>query len=340
MNRVKPPTTEASQTRILIVDDEPMLRSVVQDFLALLGYQKYWLAGDGREALEILRAHPIDVMLSDIRMPEMELEELLTIVNDEFPGLVVIATSGYSDFESARNILCRGAHDFLEKPLNLDALEQSIGWVIRRRRILDEVAEQFGAGPTGDEAWRRLDHLCDTLTDAGRTFPRALLHCVRTYQLSRRLDLPLSEEEHQELALAILLHEIGASLQVHSICALPRLLDEEELALVHHQSRHSARLVGQVLDRPPLLAMIADHVHWREISALDPNANAQTRLTVWLGLLNLLDGCLNSRADRGPIPIDQLRHSLQRRARQSPLAAVDHLLAKWPVVERFYASSL
>ncbi|HOR27464.1 MAG TPA: response regulator, partial [Candidatus Sumerlaeota bacterium] len=197
MNRVKPPTTEASQTRILIVDDEPMLRSVVQDFLALLGYQKYWLAGDGREALEILRAHPIDVMLSDIRMPEMELEELLTIVNDEFPGLVVIATSGYSDFESARNILCRGAHDFLEKPLNLDALEQSIGWVIRRRRILDEVAEQFGAGPTGDEAWRRLDHLCDTLTDAGRTFPRALLHCVRTYQLSRRLNLPLSEEEHQ-----------------------------------------------------------------------------------------------------------------------------------------------
>src|SRR5687768_3759499 len=94
--------------RLLIVDDEPMLRSVIQEFLEMLGYTNFSVAGDGREGLEVLRAKPIDCMISDIRMPEMELEELLGIVRQEYPQLIVIATSGYSDFSTYANILRRG----------------------------------------------------------------------------------------------------------------------------------------------------------------------------------------------------------------------------------------
>ena len=92
-----------------------MLRSVIEEFLGLLDYQTFRMACDGREALEMLRAEPCDCMLSDVRMPEMDLEELLGYVSKEFPDLTVSATSGYSDLEHAVEIMGRGAHDFLGK---------------------------------------------------------------------------------------------------------------------------------------------------------------------------------------------------------------------------------
>src|SRR4051812_48867184 len=109
--------------KILVVDDEAMLRSVIHDFLNMLGFTDHLMAANGLEAVEALRAQPIDLMLSDIRMPRMELQDVLPIVKSEFPDLAVIATSGLSDFENAATIFAGGAHDFLGKPLDLRALE-------------------------------------------------------------------------------------------------------------------------------------------------------------------------------------------------------------------------
>ncbi|MRR32696.1 response regulator [bacterium] len=107
-----PMPAPSSSLRLLVVDDEPMLRSVIEEFLTILGYTQHHMAGDGQQALEVLRNHPIDCILSDIRMPELELEEMLGIVRKQWPDSVVIATSGYSDMESAANIIGKGAADF------------------------------------------------------------------------------------------------------------------------------------------------------------------------------------------------------------------------------------
>src|SRR5262249_1638562 len=107
------PNLDPTQLRVLVVDDEPMLRSVIEEFLDLMGFSDHFVAGDGEEALDILHDHEIDCLVSDIRMPKMELNELLPILGQEFPGLVVIATSGCNDFDSAYNIFHAGAHDFL-----------------------------------------------------------------------------------------------------------------------------------------------------------------------------------------------------------------------------------
>lgn len=108
---------------ILIVDDEAEIR----DGLAFLDWQSigYEIAGvgaHGLEALALMEERPVDVILTDIRMPFMDGIQLLGAVKDKYPFVKVIILSGYDDFEYAKQALKLGASDYLLKPTIIEDL--------------------------------------------------------------------------------------------------------------------------------------------------------------------------------------------------------------------------
>lgn len=311
----------AANLRLLVVDDEAMLRSVVQEFLTILGFKQHCLAGNGQQALEILRSQPIDCVLSDIRMPEMELEELLAVIRKQWPGIVVIATSGYSDMESAANIIGKGAADFLGKPLNLDALEAALRWVVWRRDLLSKAAID-----------PQYDPLARALASAP-VFGDKMAQAVRVGSLLKKLDTGLVDGHRDDLVLAGLLHEMGMGHQVHDLCAQPRSLADNEQALVRASSTIAGRMVAAALNRSQLDAVITRHANWQSIGDARIKAEPLMGDAVWLGLVNSVVGCASPRADRPPIKLPRVRESLERRARQTPTEPLRRLLDQWSVVE-------
>jgi adenylate cyclase len=117
-------------TRILVVDDEPDLEMLIkQKFRQKIREQKYefYFAQNGQDALDKIRQHPeIDIVLSDINMPEMDGLTLLSHLNESSPLIKSVIVSAYGDMENIRIAMNRGAYDFVTKPVNFDDLSITI----------------------------------------------------------------------------------------------------------------------------------------------------------------------------------------------------------------------
>lgn len=113
--------------RIMVVDDEPDLEVLIrQKFRRHIrsGDLEFVFAHNGVDALAKLEAHPdIDLILSDINMPEMDGLTLLEELKRSYPLVKVVMVSAYGDMENIRTAMNRGAFDFLTKPINFHDLE-------------------------------------------------------------------------------------------------------------------------------------------------------------------------------------------------------------------------
>jgi len=111
--------------KVLVVDDEPEVRRLLQDFLSGQGYDVA-LAADGVEALAAVDDQKPDLVLLDVAMPVMNGVETLTrIVALDCPVRVIMVT-GNSDLSLMAKLLALGAVDYIPKPFDLDYLEQAI----------------------------------------------------------------------------------------------------------------------------------------------------------------------------------------------------------------------
>ncbi len=106
--------------KILVVDDEFEIVQTIKIFLELSGYEHIFEACSGKEALRIIQAEDIDLIISDVRMPEMNGIELIKIAKKLYPEKPILLTvSDYSELtsEKAKEL---GAKELLVKPLDLD----------------------------------------------------------------------------------------------------------------------------------------------------------------------------------------------------------------------------
>jgi DNA-binding response OmpR family regulator len=111
--------------KILVVDDEPEVRTLMEHFLTDRGYEVR-LAANGRQGLAEIEAFAPDVVLLDMHMPELDGLETLKHVAAHSPGLPVIMVTVNEDVETTSQMLQAGAADYVPKPFNLDYLEQAI----------------------------------------------------------------------------------------------------------------------------------------------------------------------------------------------------------------------
>ena len=136
-------------TKILVVDDEEDLKVLIkQRFRQKIRLNEYdfVFAENGRHALEQLRDHPdVDLVLSDINMPEMDGLTLLTKLHEQNSLLKSVIVSAYGDMENIRTAMNRGAFDFITKPIDFKDLEitieKTISHVAALKKTLQAVKE-------------------------------------------------------------------------------------------------------------------------------------------------------------------------------------------------------
>jgi two-component system response regulator AtoC len=108
--------------RVLVVDDEQVVRTGIAQALERLGFEVR-LAATGGEGLRMMAAWPAGIVLLDIRLPDMDGLEMLKRLSQDYPETVVIMITGYPNIEGAVASIRQGALDYLVKPFHLDHLE-------------------------------------------------------------------------------------------------------------------------------------------------------------------------------------------------------------------------
>jgi DNA-binding NtrC family response regulator len=119
----------ANKNRILVVDDEAALRTVLSSELHTEGYMVS-TASDGDEAIDLLQSHSFDLILLDIKMPRVDGFQVLRYVKEKLPHIKVIMLTGFADLKNAIESKKLGAEDFISKPYDLVDLLATIERVL------------------------------------------------------------------------------------------------------------------------------------------------------------------------------------------------------------------
>lgn len=112
--------------QILIVDDEAKMRRVLEIMLQKIGHRVFG-ASNGREALEIFGAHAVDLVIADLRMPEMTGLELLANLRAQQSDVPVIVITAHGTIETAVATMKHGASDYILRPFDIEVLELAVG---------------------------------------------------------------------------------------------------------------------------------------------------------------------------------------------------------------------
>jgi response regulator RpfG family c-di-GMP phosphodiesterase len=163
-------TSHDDAPRILVVDDEKVIREIIADFLSMEGFIVR-TAEDGSAALVELSRQPYDLVLSDLKMPNMGGLELLAAISKHAPNVVTVIMTGFGTVETAIDAMKRGAYDYILKPFKIEEVVLTVRRGLERRKLQTEnlrlkealslykVSEAIAASLSLDEVMR-------TVTDA------------------------------------------------------------------------------------------------------------------------------------------------------------------------------
>ncbi len=260
------------QKRILVVDDEPAVRSIIAAMLARSGYEAI-TASDAEEALNRLREDPAyDLVLSDIMMPGTDGIALLERICVDHPGIPVVLITAVYDVQVAANAFRGGAADYLLKPFKRFQLENVVRRAIEHGRLIRQ-----------NNAYRHnLEEMVSARTAQLRT---ALLDLERSYDItleamgaaldlrdeeteghSRRVTaytvalaraMGISSHELRVIARGAFLHDIGKIAIPDRILLKPGRLDPEEMAIMREHCLRGYEMVHKI----PFLREAAEIVY-------------------------------------------------------------------------------
>src|SRR5438067_9062902 len=149
------------QAKILVVEDHPDIRKSLELFLGEKGF-RVKIANDAPRALELLGEEPVDLILSDVRMPGMTGLDLLCHLKERDPEIQLVLMSAYSSVKDAVEAIRLGAADYVEKPIDFRRLERVIQTVLEKRQLQrrTRILEQRLQGCVTFEAWWRVHSRC------------------------------------------------------------------------------------------------------------------------------------------------------------------------------------
>jgi len=130
-------STHDASTRILVVDDEEVIRDILADFLAMEGFEVR-TAEDGAEALSQLASARFDLVLSDLKMPRLGGIELLDAISELAPQVVTIIMTGFGTVETAIEAMKRGAYDYIMKPFKMEDVVHTVRRGLERHKLKAE----------------------------------------------------------------------------------------------------------------------------------------------------------------------------------------------------------
>ena len=131
---------ESRAQTVLVVDDEANILEALQKVLSKEGFEVL-TAGNGRQALEVLRKQPIHVMITDLRMPGMTGDDLLKAAKAITPEVEVIVMTAYGTVENAVEAMKLGAYDFVSKPLKRASVVAAVRKALDKQALVVENRE-------------------------------------------------------------------------------------------------------------------------------------------------------------------------------------------------------
>ena len=123
--------------RILVVDDEPLMREFISETLRRRKFEVK-TANDGADALGVLESWTADLVISDMKMPKMNGMELLERLMRTYPSMDIIMITAYGTVEDAVRAIKRGAYDFIQKPFTAEELSIKVTKVLEYRGLTEE----------------------------------------------------------------------------------------------------------------------------------------------------------------------------------------------------------
>jgi DNA-binding NtrC family response regulator len=121
-----------SKGKILVIDDEDIVRLSCSRTLVPEGYELK-MAKNGLEGLKLLEEESFDLVLTDLKMPNMDGIEVLANIKEKWPATDVVIVTGYQTVETAVKAIKLGAFDYIEKPFTPDTLIATVSNVFKTR---------------------------------------------------------------------------------------------------------------------------------------------------------------------------------------------------------------
>lgn len=273
LNRAIRAITEPQVRRILLVDDEELIRSAIAKFLRSKGYE-VTTCDSGPAALDALEREKHVLMLADVRMPGMTGLALVPAALAVDPELAVMMLTAVNDAPTATEALAHGAMDYLMKPIELADLAAAVERVLHKRdlaieqRKVERMIREEVAAQT--EELQRERALLDTVVvdvvralvtaqEAKDRFLRGHSDRVSDLAASMASHLGLSDDEVEHIRLAGRVMDIGKIGIRESVLNKPGALTPEEFDHVKTHVRIGLDILGAIKPIAHLLPAIQDH---------------------------------------------------------------------------------
>jgi len=206
----------SKRERILIVDDEAMVRRLLRQKLSREGYQCEE-ADSAEQALDRLRGNSTELVILDIKMPGKSGMELLPEIRAAYPDTVVMMATALTDANIAIQCMKQGAYDYISKPFNLGEVMLSVNGVLERRRLELEIRkyQQYLEQKVGEQTKEirkvflgAIEALAFAL-EAKDKYTAGHSRGVTEIALAIGRELGLSPDDIEDLRWGGLLHDVG-----------------------------------------------------------------------------------------------------------------------------------
>jgi response regulator RpfG family c-di-GMP phosphodiesterase len=253
--------------RCLLVDDHAGVRSAVARGLIASGLSCRQ-AGSGVEAADLIDAEEPDVVISDIRMPEMDGVALLRRIRERNPDVAVIMVTGVDDVNTAVGCLQLGAYDYIVKPFQVEQLRIRVLQAVERRRlVLDNRRYQEHLADLVHQQALRIEELflegvqsIVHALEAKDFYTRGHSARVAAYATTTARRLGLDQDMIQVIGLGAELHDVGKIGVSEAILNKPGMLTDDEYRHIMEHTVIGARILGPLLKHArPALEIIRSH---------------------------------------------------------------------------------
>ena len=321
------------EDRILIVDDEELICRLLAQRLTSEGYACV-TANNGREALSHFYKDTFSLIISDIRMPEMDGIELLKRVKDLNPNMMVIMVTAYPELDMAVEAMRLGAYDFIIKPADLDLILLSVRKALEKRRLeeeleayhkhLERLVEERTAGLR--QAYRVLKkaHLDSVKVlaqaiDAKDPYTRGHSDRVRRMSLKIAGHLGFLEERLESLEYGALLHDIGKIGIKDEVLQKPGALNPGEYQYIQEHTLIGVKIVEGIDFFKDKIPMIRCHHEYFDGSGYPDGLVGET-IPLEARIITVpdaFDAMASLRPHRRVMPLDEVLMELEKgRAKQ------------------------
>ncbi|HEY6223863.1 MAG TPA: HD domain-containing phosphohydrolase [Gemmatimonadales bacterium] len=325
----------------LIVDDEPRLRRVLVQLLESDGFEVRE-AGTGIEALQAMETNPAPLVISDLRMPQMDGANLLRHLTQRWPDTAVVMVSAVADVDMAVKCLHLGALDYVSKPFNLEEVRARVEQALQRRVLKLELKEyqaqlearvRAQAGRIEELFLGGVQALAQAM-EAKDAYLRGHSLRVSDYAVRIGRHIGLDGRSIDTMSLGAHLHDIGKIGVSEEVLHKKGGLTDAEYRHIMEHPVIGARILGPLLsDAPVVLDIVRSHHERMDGKGLPDGVKAESLPLVVriVSVADAFDAMTSERPYRHSLSVERALAELRRqRGIQWDPGVVDAFFGAFP----------